>query len=79
MEEAAEKPRGYKTMSEDATKEQHEAEDLSHMVQTLSVEQQVGLLCFLFGFMSTKPEWLAVKEAVELYLKEYGIEKEVIA
>lgn len=73
MGEAAEKPRGYNTMSEDATKEQHEAEGLSHVIQTLSVEQQTGLLCFLLGVMSTKPEWPVLKEAVELYLEEYGI------
>lgn len=78
MSEAAEEQRVYKTMSPDATKEQHEAERLSHLVQTLSAERQVGLLCYLLGVISTKPEWLVLKEAVELYLKEYGIE-EVIA
>ncbi len=71
MGEAAEKSRGYRTMLEDATKEQHEAERLSHVIQTLSVERQTGLLCFLLGVMSTKPEWPVLKEAVELYLGEY--------
>lgn len=77
MSEAAEKPRGYNTMSEDATKEQREAEHLSHVIQTLSFERQTGLLCYLLGVISTKPEWPVLKEAVELYLKEYEIgEKE---
>lgn len=71
MSKAAGKQRGYNTMSEDATKEQREAEGLSHVIQTLSVERQTGLLCFLVGVMSTKPEWPVLKEAVELYLGEY--------
>lgn len=73
MSEVAEKPRGYNTMSKDATKEQHEADGLEKRIQTLSFEQQTGLLCYLLGVISTKPEWPVLKEAVELYLKEYGV------
>jgi len=66
-------PRGYKTMSEDATKEQHEAEGLSHVVQTLTEEQQVGCLHFLFGYMAVRPEWAVMKEGMEFYLRESGL------
>ena len=66
-------PRGYKTMSEDATKEQHEAEGLSHVVQTLTEEQQVGCLHFMLGYMAVRPEWPVLKEGVEFYIRESKI------
>lgn len=43
------------------------------LLPVLSPEQRSGLLCYLLGVMSTEPEWPVLKEAVELYLKEYGI------
>lgn len=72
-QDEGQKPKGYRTMSEDATKEQHEAEDLSHALQTLPVEEQAGCLRFVLGWMGARPEWPALKEAVEFYLKESRI------
>lgn len=66
-------PKGFRTMAEDATKEQREAGKLSHALQTLSAEEQGGCLRFLVGYMGTRPEWSAMKEAVDFYVRESKI------
>lgn len=47
-----------------------EAGELEEKIQALTVQQQAACLRFVLGYMSGKPEWPALKEAVELYLEE---------
>lgn len=48
-----------------------EAEELEEKIQALTRKQRASCLHFVVGYMSTKPEWPALKEAVESYLKKW--------